>query len=113
MQRWRPDEADAFAYAAQSLDAPDRAERHRALTKANRLLARAGLRWRDVIRAPAKRREHVELCIALLKRGELLTDWEVEFLKGLLAFARLTAKQIDLLNELVLKVRGLDAARAA
>lgn len=113
MARWRPDEADAFDYAAQSLDAPDRAERHRALTKANQLLARAGLRWRDVIRAPAKRREHVELCLALLKRDELLTGWETQFLRGLLAFARLTPKQIDMLDELVLKVRALDAARAA
>ncbi len=107
----RRDTAAAFLDAVDRLDSPSRAERNRALTKACSVLDRAGLRWRDVIRLP-KRRAHIDACLALLERGELLNDWERDFLRGLIAFARLTPKQSSRLDDIGEKVRGLEAAAA-
>ena len=113
-----------LALVAARFDSAYDGERLAALEAAGRLLAAGGSTWRDLIdgvtsgqkadhRSDADNGETVSaqhrLTVHVLLEfgGSLLTAWETNFLRGLLAFSKLTPKQRGVLNGIR---RKIDAA---
>ena len=94
-------------------------ERIAALCAIERLLAKSGMRLRDLA-MPLPALEHQlpelgtwrETCRRCLERRALLRPWEVGFLTDIPKFRRLSVKQRYCLNEIAVRV-GVKERRAA
>lgn len=81
-----------------------------AARKAHQLVIRHGASWSDVVGAPGPGRdtaliiEHHGIVLDLLKYVEQLTDFERRFLRGTLAFQKLTDKQAVTLETIKAKI---------
>lgn len=110
-----------LALVADRFDSAYVGERLAALEAAGRLLAAGGATWRDLIdgvtngqkpdhRSGADNGEtvsaahHLTVNALLEFGGSLLTAWERNFLRGLLAFSKLTPKQRGVLEGIRRKV---------
>jgi hypothetical protein len=97
-------------------------ERAAAARKANELVSKHGLTWKDVVltndaskpktaHKPKKESLSVEAKLAALRASfdtypDALTDWERDFVVGVGDYAgRYTAKQLDLIDVLVTQLR--------
>jgi hypothetical protein len=87
-------------------------ERDAAGLAAHRIVASAGLTWRQVIEPPAIEKRLPELgtwratCAALLKQPGSLRKWEIGFVRDLPDFRRLSTKQRYILKEIADRVLG-------
>lgn len=85
-----------------------------AARKAHQLVNRNGVAWSDVIGAPGPERdaapiiEHHGIVLDLLKHVEQLTDFERRFLRGTLAFQKLTDKQAVTLETIKAKIAAFE-----
>jgi hypothetical protein len=85
-----------------------------AARKAHQLVSRNGATWSDVIVAPDPDRdttptiEHHGIVLDLLKHVEQLTDFERRFLRGTLAFQKLTDKQAVTLETIKAKIASFE-----
>lgn len=110
-----------LAQVAALFTSPHDGERLAALAAADRILAAGGASWRDLIDAVGNERksdhrfdaddgetveaEHHRVVRTLQQRGgPYLTTWERNFLRGLLAFNKLSAKQRTILDGIRRKV---------
>src|SRR4029077_2706110 len=97
------------------LDSPVEGERIAALEACNRHLEAAGLRWRDIAAelpgSAEAQGDHAKGAAEVMRDGaDVLTRWEVEFLIGITACEKLSARQRQILDRLNAKV---NLARAA
>lgn len=73
---------------------------------ANRILGRAKLTWRDVVRAPGRvgpKLDHAALAkriLAVDADKPFLTDWERKFCESVIRFVRITDKQTATLERM-------------
>lgn len=105
--------ARRFAQLVALLDSHAEGEAHAALAAANRMLGRCGMAWRDIAEpmgtilaaASPEMPAHALEAQRILALGlGQLTAWEAAFLRGIVGFRRLTAKQRTTLDELAAKV---------
>jgi hypothetical protein len=85
-------------------------ERAAAALQASRLLQRHGLTWRDVLLPPAAtysppQPPHVAAAERVLRQANHLNDWEVGFLRGIMAQPSLSPKQAVRLDHIICKLR--------
>jgi hypothetical protein len=98
-----PRELDRLAKVAGLLASDQPGEVVAAATAATRILREYHLSWRDLVEAAAPAaleadwRHEVAECLA---HPEMLTGWEVRFLRGLFRFARLSERQAGVLGKL-------------
>jgi hypothetical protein len=94
------------------LESPFDGERAAAGLLASRMVRAAGLSWAEVVAPdvagpqrpdPPPWRAAVAMC---RRRRDLLTDWEAQFLATLATQARVSPRQIEILDRIVAKVQA-------
>jgi hypothetical protein len=90
-------------------------ERANAAAMADKLIRERGLCWQDVICFPTTQAPETlsELCGHLLAYAEVLTPWELDFLRKVSGFQSISPKQRDVLDAITGKVRAYRAAGGA
>jgi hypothetical protein len=87
-------------------------ERYAAGLAAHRLVTRAGLTWEQIITPETVEKPLPEIgtwrqtCAACLARPGSLRTWELDFLRALPSFRRLSVKQSRCLREIAARVIG-------
>lgn len=115
--------ARRLAYVADRFQSPFDGERLAALEAAGRMLAAAGLSWRDLIDRAAEAQNdddagepvgahHQDAAELLRHAGDELTTWERSFLRGCIGFPKLSDKQQRTLAEIARKVAAMHGADA-
>jgi len=92
-------------------------ERAAAVSAANRILAELDLTWAEVISLPEKQAAAPEtlseLCGWALACAEILTPWQLNFLRTVSALKSVSPRQRDVLDDITTKVRAYRAAGGA
>jgi len=108
-----PQTANRLAKICGMFGSDHEGERASAALMADNLVKSLGLTWLDVFGAAEQAETLAHKLAFLLDHRELLSDWELSFVRGVSRFKKPSDRQLELVEQIVARVSDIQRRRAA